>query len=383
MAGTRDRARLHSDGGFDGRVLLSEQTKLLLESTPADINFIHFLKLRLSAQQRATAQRNYWQRVQREGTDSMSANMACSQSQGGIRAPAGSISTASVGRRNWRTAGSVEDASVITYDAEPTATTLSALSKADALMWAAPHGSALPWTAHSPTFEDMPAAVSVRRGAPAPEVTELVVVSAADPSEDGENSQRRISCPLPEEDVYAVAPFVTTYNSAAAVAVIDERPAMACGKPQVPVDVDEMKDVPLEPCPHCGRTFALGRLQRHVTTCERHKDAILKVRSDEKSRGVLSVIKKQDRTAGGGGAVASTTKAAGAAPGGPKRRSSEAAPKPEKWRKQSAQLRNAMAGGSVVADDDRVPCPSCGRRFSDDVMERHIPICKSRSSRVA
>ncbi|TPP50871.1 zinc-finger of a C2HC-type family protein [Leishmania donovani] len=344
MSATRDGPRSHSDGGFDGRSLLSEQTKLLRESTPADINFIQFLKLRLSAQQRATAQRNYWQRVQREAADSMNPNTARWQGRGGIPASAAPISTAA--------ASSVEGASFSTYDAEHvilehSTTSFGTLPRQDALMRATSHGAVTPPTVHQHSFEDLPAAVLKRRGAPASELTDFVAVSTTEPSEDGNSSQRRPSGPLPEEDAYVLAPFSTSSYSAAAAAAIDERPAMACGKPQVPVDVDEMKDVELEPCPHCGRTFAPARLERHVATCERHKNTLPKTKGDMKSGRARSAFK------------------------------------PEKWRKQSAQLRNAMAGASVAVDDDRVPCPSCGRHFSDDVAARHIPICKSKGGRAA
>lgn len=66
-----------------------------------------------------------------------------------------------------------------------------------------------------------------------------------------------------------------------------------------------------------------------------------------------------------------------------------------KWQKQSEQLRAAMArnrkikeaqergqnildvdfGPEAEADDDRVPCPHCGRKFAALTAERHIPHC--------
>ncbi|CBZ24004.1 uncharacterized protein [Leishmania mexicana MHOM/GT/2001/U1103] len=382
MSSTRDGSRLHSDGPFDGRSLLLEQTKLLRESSPADINFIQFLKLRLSAQQRATAQRNYWQRVQREAADSMNSNMARRKVRGGIPAPAEAISTAA--------SGSVERAPFNAYDAEHvmlenSTTSFDTFSKLDAVMRATSHGAVQPPTVYR-HFEGQPSAVLKRRGAPASEFTDFAAVATAEPSEDGNSSQRRPSGPPLEEDSYVLAPFTASNYSAAAAAAIDERPAMACGKPQVPVDVDEMKDVELEPCPHCGRTFAPARLERHVTTCERHKSTLPKTKGDMKSARALTGRKKPDRTAGGDSAAASaaaTASTAGAAPGEPQRWSTDTIFKPEKWRKQSAQLRNAMAGASVAVDDDRVPCPSCGRHFSDDVAVRHIPMCKSKGSRVA
>ena len=56
-----------------------------------------------------------------------------------------------------------------------------------------------------------------------------------------------------------------------------------------------------------------------------------------------------------------------------------------KWARESASLRDAFAastrgGGTLLAPDDandgRVECPHCKRRFKAAVAERHIPQCK-------
>ncbi|GET90288.1 hypothetical protein, unknown function [Leishmania tarentolae] len=403
MSVARDGSCAHSDGGFDGRSLLSEQTTLLQESTAGEINFIHFLKLRLSAQQRATAQRNYWQRAQREATGSVNANTTRAHGRDGIHTPAAPISTTSAGResvtssnlasgrRDWNATGRMEGAPFSMYGAERvmlerSSTSLSTLSKQDALASATPHSALPPPTVYQHSFEDLPAAASKRRVAPASEVMDFGAAPTAESSEGGSSSHRRPSGALAEEDAYMSAPLITSSVSIAAAAAIDERPAMACGKPHVPADVDEMKDVELEPCPHCGRTFAPARLERHVTTCQRQTSASLKTKGELRSSKVVSSRRKGDRAASDNGAAASATATAaigGTASGGPQRWPNDAANKPEKWRKQSARLRSAMAGASLAEDDDRVPCPSCGRRFADHVAERHISICKSKSGRLA
>ena len=58
---------------------------------------------------------------------------------------------------------------------------------------------------------------------------------------------------------------------------------------------------------------------------------------------------------------------------------------PPKWAKESNAMREALAAarkGGVVstvpddANDGRVECPHCKRRFSAKVAERHIPQCQ-------
>ncbi|KAK7197642.1 zinc-finger of a C2HC-type [Novymonas esmeraldas] len=399
MAATRERARPHGDGGFNGEALLSEQTELLLESTPADINFLQFLRLRLNAQQRATAQRNYWQRVHRDDVESVGSGAMRSRGHSILLASASvnaNDSNGDVGDNHSstrpRTAGASR-ASLSAADGEDTAAessissyTAAAAVKRDALLRVGSHKplTPLPTSAvqrHS--FDDVPASVSERRGtdvsveferdSPMPEATELAATSTTDGSDDGDrSSQRPTSRPPPDEDVYVVPAFATSGSSVTTAPIADERLAMASGKPQVPVGADELRDVVLEPCPHCSRTFAPGRLQRHAALCGRQQQTTAtKARGDGKDSKASSGRKKTDRTAS-------------TASGGPSHRSADAAVKTEQWRRQSAQLRNAMAGVGATADnDDRVPCPSCNRRFSGDAAARHIPSCAARSHRTA
>ncbi|WIA44029.1 hypothetical protein OEZ86_010401 [Tetradesmus obliquus] len=71
---------------------------------------------------------------------------------------------------------------------------------------------------------------------------------------------------------------------------------------------------------------------------------------------------------------------------------SAAEAKKSKWQQQSEQLRNAMRAGqggsssssgynagsypaAQPVEDNRIPCPHCGRRFAELAAERHIPKC--------
>jgi hypothetical protein len=56
-----------------------------------------------------------------------------------------------------------------------------------------------------------------------------------------------------------------------------------------------------------------------------------------------------------------------------------------KWKLQSEQFKAAMKAGrtgeappaAMMEElDDRITCPTCGRKFNQLAAERHIPLCK-------
>ncbi|GAB5361204.1 hypothetical protein AAMO2058_000693400 [Amorphochlora amoebiformis] len=132
--------------------------------------------------------------------------------------------------------------------------------------------------------------------------------------------------------------------------------------------------VQLDPCVYCGRKFKPDVLKRHVEkkVCQktRRKFSVKrveeKVKKDKRSDRRYQAIKKQKKE------------------------------KP-KWKKDREALREAMRQGRLIkkalkegkdlrdlppmpsqpVEDDRTPCPHCGRRFNADVAERHIPRCKN------
>lgn len=379
----RDRHHLLPDANFDGPALLKEQVQLLSESTPADINFLHFLKLRLSAQQRATAQRNYWHRVQQE-TDGVSAHAAAPTGAGRSTTAASAIPTVGAdaypaaaswnvqstpvreefgGARSYgeRNSEHVSAAAILGPRSPMEESSMfsgSVLSRFDGSSSALPlpyqqqqqhqlqQQQSSMWS-HPTAFEDLPASVAKR-------------AMTRDSSALGSPSSSALD---------------------GRAATLDETPAIASGKPQLPTGVEEVKDVALEPCPHCGRTFAPGRLERHAVTCERQQLTNPKAKAEGKDRktssGSLSSYSKAERVPA---ATASNAKPPAAAVSGGGGAAPPSASKTEKWRRQSAQLRSALAGTSA-AEDDRVQCPSCGRRFAEEAANRHIPICKAKEGR--
>lgn len=325
-----------SDANYEGPALLKEQTDLLSESTPSDINFLHFLKLRLTAQQRATAQRNYWQRVQQQQQQQDGPGAPASTSATPVMHASGAIPTYSPATRPAAASWNVHTTPPHTHAAIP------------------PHGSRSPLadsSVHSASVLSRPDTFSASNTLQSSQTPVAVVEgrSAAFeqlPASAAHRAQTRDSSILPSP-----ASFVLEGRGA----TLDEKPAMASGMPQLPAGADDVKDVALEPCPHCGRTFAPDRLQRHATTCARQQTTHPRAKAEGKDRkasgGSASSGVRSERAAA---AAASTTSSAstkqGNAPaGGGGAGTPSTAAKTEKWRRQSAQLRNALAGTSAAA----------------------------------
>ncbi|RNF04895.1 uncharacterized protein TraAM80_05033 [Trypanosoma rangeli] len=165
----------------------------------------------------------------------------------------------------------------------------------------------------------------------------------------------------------------------------------------------EGADEPLRPCPYCGRRFfSESRWPRHVAVCEQQQQQQRKNNSQASvARSSLGTRSLRPSRVIASGSLNSSTIIRGNSqplassrekPGNAK---SSASGKPAtKWRQQRAQLRQALqlpstssqdtppnGGGTTdVFEDDRVFCPSCGRRFAPATAERHIPFCRERGS---
>lgn len=218
-----------SHSSFDGPRLLREQADLLAQSTPADINYFQFLRLKLNAQQKATAQRNQFQR----GTspfprDTIPEEQSVTRNSASGPPSVYDVAPSAAFHNSRRDTGA--DESVMDSTDTPAAASRQA--------WESP--SQPPPPAHDPapaanSLEDLPALAAKRRTM--------------------EDSQ----------------PLTT---SGLAPTAYDEKPAVAAsrsgGMPDVPEHPTE--SVRMEECPYCGRTFAQGRLEKHADMCRRQQE---------------------------------------------------------------------------------------------------------------
>ena len=138
-------------------------------------------------------------------------------------------------------------------------------------------------------------------------------------------------------------------------------------------------------CDSCGRSFSVAAIARHTKVCtgefgqKRRSYDVAAQRLD----GTLDFVSPK-----GGGTLP------------PPGTSSPA--QGDKWKRQSEQLRSAMRTNRVIRAavaqgedatalevalepglDDRVPCPHCGRKFSERAAERHVPRCVGKRTRAS
>lgn len=210
---------------FDGPALLQEQADLLASSTPADINYLYFLKVRRSAQQKATVQRNRSQRQATQHHDDDETSAA----------------------RFRRSDG---------WDSAPTSIPLAAGTPLQSSRFAAAdEATAQASTSLNP--EDLPASVAKRRS-----------MGDVSPSAD-------MSPPGRDAGGQCGGPRGGGYSGGTAASSLDDRPAVASRAGEDPlsgVPEHPREEVRLEPCPHCGRTFAPGRLDKHIDMCRRQME---------------------------------------------------------------------------------------------------------------
>ena len=138
------------------------------------------------------------------------------------------------------------------------------------------------------------------------------------------------------------------------------------------------EEVCLACCETCNRKFAVERLEKHMKVCVAGKPAKRKAFNAQEARWAaapgaedalkfIALAKKED---------------AKKKPDEEAQKSSRA----QKWRRQSAALRQIATGGKKTPRegeicepaeelDDRVPCPHCGRRFVSPPLP-HAPIAQ-------
>eukprot|EP00955_Chlamydomonas_euryale_P055631 356174-Chlamydomonas_euryale.AAC.3 len=170
-----------------------------------------------------------------------------------------------------------------------------------------------------------------------------------------------------------------------AYATVDETPAArAKAFSAVPPELAEAKAEPLLPCKSCKRSFTKDALAKHAKVC---------AKVFVQKRKPLDV---QAQRVAGTDAAKYVAKVGKAPAKKPATAAKSAAAKKAKWKQESAQLRQAMQAARAVTaaqkngqdirtveipqlaeeDDDRVLCPTCGRKFNQNAADRHIPQCK-------
>lgn len=154
------------------------------------------------------------------------------------------------------------------------------------------------------------------------------------------------------------------------------KPARGGGRAPPPTGSHKSPGPGQEQCRVCGRNFNSDRIEKHVSICSKASQKKLKVFDATKMR------------------VKGTEAEQFVRKGLPK--NEQLKPKQSDWRKkrnefieairQAKLVQQHLAKGGKVSDlpppkpsdnSDYVPCPHCGRKFSEGVAERHIPKCKN------
>jgi hypothetical protein len=131
----------------------------------------------------------------------------------------------------------------------------------------------------------------------------------------------------------------------------------------------DWKEKALEACPNCGRTFLPDRLQVHLRSCkvpvnkedskvERPKDLMPSAKVKEASENQPKKERKKPQ------GIAHLIRAAReASKGGP----------------DTVEPTKSKPMNAAPTDDDRTPCPCCGRKFAPDRLDVHYNICAKKN----
>ncbi|CAM9121210.1 unnamed protein product [Ectocarpus sp. 6 AP-2014] len=171
----------------------------------------------------------------------------------------------------------------------------------------------------------------------------------------------------------------------------------------LPPDAFPDEQVELEECRTCGRRFTPAALEKHSRACHKVFQAKRKVfdTAEMRLKGTeLEKFAKEKGRAGGRGGGGRGRGGRGPPRGfddTPVGGAAARGARSSKWRQQSKQFRDALRQARVVADAQKsgksladlpppkpsapdpslIPCPHCGRRFSELAGERHIQHCKN------
>lgn len=158
-----------------------------------------------------------------------------------------------------------------------------------------------------------------------------------------------------------------------------KRPVKKPTNPSPPPEHDDDGDDDRAECAYCHRKFASDRIQKHEQICSR---------MSSKKKHVFDASKQRLQ---GTEAAQFVSKS---------KNKDEPKPKPSKFKQEHEKLVEALRaarkiqayekakeeGKAVgpppelpkyeIADDDRVPCPYCGRKFGADAAQKHISVCE-------
>ncbi|CAD8193454.1 unnamed protein product [Paramecium octaurelia] len=163
-------------------------------------------------------------------------------------------------------------------------------------------------------------------------------------------------------------------NNNRALNPIDELPAVAKKNQtnSIPPPEDD-DDGYLQECPEgCGRRFKENALDKHIKVC---KKVFQSKRKEFNSKAHRQVNQEQAKLEKQGLVKDKIIE----------KKKQMAQNGDPKWKKQSEAFRQminaAKSGGTadIQPQDDLVECPGCGRKFSEQAAERHIPGCKKRN----
>ncbi|CAD8123513.1 unnamed protein product [Paramecium sonneborni] len=165
-----------------------------------------------------------------------------------------------------------------------------------------------------------------------------------------------------------------SYNNNKVLNPIDELPAVAKKNQTNSIPpLEEDDDADLQECPEgCGRRFKENALDKHIKVCKKVFQSKRKEFNSKAHRQVYQEQAKLEKQGQVKDKIIEKKKQV-AQNGDPK------------WKKQSEAFRQminaAKSGGTVdiQPQDDLVECPACGRKFSEQAAERHIPGCKKRN----
>ena len=213
---------------------------------------------------------------------------------------------------------------------------------------------------------------------PAPEASSSSSPSSVHPSghEGGGGAPPNKDVHLPPEEMvpcdWCVHSFpsskIEEHSEACKIAAYEARGAAP--PPALSANEEVQNNTKRIPCEWCPRSFAEDRIEKHAEICK--KQALTKrgVFNAAKQRQIVDGVKKNP--------VVNVMNDANEK-------------KPSNWRNKANALRSALRAArsnpkdpptyTTEENDDRTPCPHCGRRFAANVAERHIPKCATMKSR--